>query len=360
MLTQEVSDVKLAEQLAKTTNCKEATELLISAKVEACSEYSNKAIPCDYHPFIASIHNAYAEHRPLTVSPDMFWILIAQGFANHVNMNSEEMRHYFVEHEGKKQIVIQRDNFLKGSPENDWAGCFEEFSEEIRKEIGDDNHKSIVVGFSTTGRIEKAASEVVLMDSMQSYFEFGMMTCCGIPFVNIEGTAEDWGLLYERTENLGKKYGLGWWTEGLLLILEQIVDNVRGKDNGVWQDIYKENSVGSGAPYSTGWIVEFLPYLQFGDNLRKNPFLGDFFKKDRYLRRGPATNNWPSGVSKVPFTWNYNGTIYEMELIAGFTSLAQDEDTMALKSRIGWAVRDKEVVPLDRYEWWQKFFRGNR
>ncbi|MCI5212341.1 MAG: DUF4419 domain-containing protein, partial [Candidatus Electrothrix sp. ATG2] len=30
------------------------------------------------------------------MSPDMFWLLICQGFARHVNANSEELRHRFV------------------------------------------------------------------------------------------------------------------------------------------------------------------------------------------------------------------------------------------------------------------------
>ena len=127
-------------------------------------------------------------HRPIVLSPDMIWLLIAQGFAIHVNEHAEEMRSHFVSHEGKKKIVVIRHEFIKGSLENPWENVFDEFSTHIRREIGDTNHELIVSQFSTTGVIEKAVNEVVLMDSMKAYFKYIVYTRCGIPEVRLEGT----------------------------------------------------------------------------------------------------------------------------------------------------------------------------
>lgn len=132
------------------------------------------------------------------------WLLIAQGFAIHVNEHAEEMRNHFVSHEGKKKLVVRRDSFIKGSLENPWENVFDEFSTHIRREIGDTNHELIVSQFSTTGVIEKAANEVVLMDSMKAYFECHVVSRCGIPEVRLEGTHEDWVQLAKKTEKLGK------------------------------------------------------------------------------------------------------------------------------------------------------------
>src|SRR4029078_12923454 len=54
--------------------------------VEACSRYRGKLVEevC-FHPVIAALDLAFSDHRPLVLSPDMIWLLIAQGFANHVN-----------------------------------------------------------------------------------------------------------------------------------------------------------------------------------------------------------------------------------------------------------------------------------
>ena len=39
--------------------------------------------------FYKGMINAYASHRAVVLSPDVIWLLISQGFAAHVNLNSE-------------------------------------------------------------------------------------------------------------------------------------------------------------------------------------------------------------------------------------------------------------------------------
>ena len=57
--------------------------------------------------------------------------------------------------------------------------------------------------------------------------------------------------------------------------------------------------------------------------------------------RSITTSDLPTGLSTVPFVWNYLGTTYNMDFVAGFTSFTQDPDTYAVRPKIGWAVRDK-------------------
>ena len=89
---------------------------------------------------------------------------IAQGLAHHINTNAKKLRRKFVEHKGKKEIVVRRDDFVKASPENPWPEVFDEFSEQIRKHIGEKTHDLLTPEYSTTGSAEKAAAQVVLMD----------------------------------------------------------------------------------------------------------------------------------------------------------------------------------------------------
>ena len=95
-----------------------------------------------------------------TLSPDVIWLTLAQGFANHVNNHAEELRHRLVPHEGKKPIKVRRDDFLQGSPENPWPDVWSEFSSAIKKAIGRENHSLVLSDFSTTGPTERAASVV--------------------------------------------------------------------------------------------------------------------------------------------------------------------------------------------------------
>jgi len=230
-------DLSLPVRILNESSQKTAIERLIDGKVEACSEMSENVISTEYHAFLSALHMAFADHRPFVISPDAIWLLISQGFAQHVNAHSEAMRHHFVQHESKEVITVRRDHFVKGSETNTWEDVFEEFSEQIKKKIGESNHDQIVVNFSTTGPIEKAANEIVLMDTMKSYYKYEVSTLCGIPEIWLEGDESDWARMIQKTAELGKIYDLEWWTERMLPILNEITLHSKGEGTvSFWKD----------------------------------------------------------------------------------------------------------------------------
>ncbi len=100
-----------------------------SLPVEACTRYHGRLLAdVLYHPVVAAAHHAFMDHRPLCLSPDMIWLMICQGVANHINVHAEELRPRIVSHQGKLTIKVRRDDFVKGSPENPWSEVFNEFS----------------------------------------------------------------------------------------------------------------------------------------------------------------------------------------------------------------------------------------
>jgi hypothetical protein len=283
---------------------------------------------------------------------------VAQGFANHLNANAEELRSKFVKHSGKLTIAVRRDDFVKGSPENPWPEVFGEFSRHIREHVGATTHDLLLPNFSTTGAVDKAASEVVLLDAMQSFFSYEFHTACGIPQIVLEGTPEDWSTLAERTRGIGK-FGLEWWAEALAPILDEFVAASRGRVNArFWQSIYKLDG-GSGGPYTTGWITAFFPYLkdwQSGRASHKNPWLAGGGKELQELLypprkrdphrfgHGPTTEAFPSGLARAPFLWNYLGRSFEMEFLGGFVGVRQEAESLRLRPEIGWAVREQDAA----------------
>lgn len=327
--------------------------------VEACSRYHGQLVGAiHFHPVVAAIHLAFNDHRPLVLSPDILWLLVAQGFAHHVNANAEELRDQFVKHPGKVVIAVRRDDFIKGSPENPWTEVFDEFTGQIREHVGAATHDLLLPAFSTTGIAEMAAAQVVLMDAMQSFFSYEFHTMCGIPQVVLEGTADDWEKLAERTRDLGR-FGLNWWTTALTPVLDEFVAASRGQVNvQFWQSIYKLDG-GSGGPYTNGWITAFFPYLknrQTGMATNRNPWLARGGKEMQELLypptktdphrfgHGPTTEAFPGGLARAPFLWNYLGHSIEMELLGGFVGVRQDADTLRLRPEIGWAVREQTAT----------------
>merc|ERR1719321_2559782 len=213
--------------------------------------------------FAKAVHAAFFDHHPLVLSPDIVWLTIAQGLANHVDQNAERLRHEFVSHEGKKELVVERPDFVKGSPENDWENVFPEFSALIAANCVPGTTEIIENDFSTTGPVEKIVSHITLMDAVQHYFTYTMACGCGFPSITLTGTPNDWEKIREKAGCLSK-YDLDWWLEALLPALDQFVAAAHGEpDLDFWRSLCMINTGTSFPVYEplTGWVQVFFPYL---------------------------------------------------------------------------------------------------
>ena len=57
--------------------------------------------------------NAYFDHCPIKVSPNIIWQLILNSFSSYVNKNSESLREKFVNFFGKKDLMFIRVGTFK-------------------------------------------------------------------------------------------------------------------------------------------------------------------------------------------------------------------------------------------------------
>jgi Domain of unknown function (DUF4419) len=356
-ITFAVDPVTIGQELLPTEKSYISIEKLLGTSIESCDTYYADVVEQPgFHSLIAAAHLAYQHHFPLVLSPDVLWLTVAQGLANHVNNHAEEMRSRFVSHEGKKLIQVRRDDFVKGSPENPWPEVWPEFSSAIKKAIGPENHQLILGDFSTTRPTERAASEVVLMDCVQSYFDYEFVTMCGIPEITLEGTVEDWEKIHEKVKQL-EKFDLNWWTDDVRQITAEFVRASQGKPNqSFWRAAYKQKN-SSGGPYTSGWLLRLLPYLKqrefklakegdykSGKNTPwqttlKNPWVGKPLLKEAGPFEGVTDSQLPSAASQVPFVWDYLGKRFNYQFVAGVLTVAQDKESGAIRPRIGWAVR---------------------
>lgn len=360
-----VSDVTRSRTPLLTVPYRQSIANLLTggaSSIEACSRYHGKlAEGVFYHPVVAAAHGAFSYHMPLVLSPDAIWLMIVQAVAHHVNANAELLRPSLVRHEGKAEISIRRDEFLKGSPENPWAEAISELSDQVRDHIGPAADR-FVPSFSTTGPTEKVAAQIALLDAMKCYFSYSVHSYCGIPEITLEGTPEDWESLAARARGFAD-LGLGHWLGIVNRILEQFVLASLGDvDLPFWRSLYKYNEVSGGARI-TGWITFLFPYgKDFRTGQASQPrtdcfepeivdlapededcavhvLTPDDFERD-WFRGGMSFGSLPGGLSRAPFQWHYRDAMFPMEFLGGFVGVAQDEATLALKPEIGWAVRE--------------------
>ncbi len=77
--------------------------------------------------FYRCIVKAYANHQSVTLSPDMVWLVISQGFARYVNAHAEELRPKLVNHNGKMDLAIMTNKDLL-TEDVDWPSLIADFS----------------------------------------------------------------------------------------------------------------------------------------------------------------------------------------------------------------------------------------
>lgn len=340
-------EVKLATTPLSEVSYVKAIETRIGGKFEACEfKLRNELfVKTDIHPFVASLYIAYADHRRITISPDMIWLLICQGFSTHVNMNAEELRNKFVAFDDKKKLIVDTqpisNEFKKGSVNSPWPLAFPIMADSISKYVKSDIHNLYVQSFSTTTAVEKSAYEVALLNVMGGYFEYEYATACGIPEINIEGTKEDWQKIKRNIKRF-KGYHTDNWINSLEPIIQQFINASDNKiDHKFWSNIFKRKDE-SGGPYITGWVIKFFPYVTDGNQkMIKNPYID---REPEEFMEGLLTNQFNNGLSKADFIWNYLGHKYEMEFLAGFVGIKQDKKSLTLKPEIGWVVKDKKKL----------------
>lgn len=316
----------------------------------ASSFACDSLISMDKDVFYRCFVKAYAEHRPLVLSPDAVWLNICQVFSRYVNDNSAKLRKKIVRHkDGQMTLVVKSDKDLL-SGQADWQAIMDGFMAQIDADTKGDVAKKLVADFSTTGTAERIASGITIMDAMKSYFEYVVFyISCGIPSITLTGTPDDWQSLLDKTMALNE-YGMGWWTKDLKPILEEFVRASKGEpDRAFWKNIVMRDRPdrlrgGGCTPEQPtvfdGWFLKLFPYNKDG----------------KLADRVATVTDMMAGMVKVPFRYIIAGTGAEkeipMELWAGFVGAEKDNDTGALTPKIGWMVRvsDGETDILNRME----------
>ena len=165
---------------------------------------------------------AFSQHLPLALTPDVIWLTIAQGFAQHVNNHAEEFRSLFVKHEGK--LRVEADVLDSG----DWIAAVEQWTDGMDAHLPPCLVDTLLCDFSTTTPTIRTASQMVMMEAFHPYFDFVSICICGIPQITLYGTVEDWRSIRRRVERLAE-YQLNWWTDRLLPLCDAFIATAEGQ-----------------------------------------------------------------------------------------------------------------------------------
>ena len=287
------------------------------------------AFPGAQVPILYGFYSAYCKHYPLRIKPDDIWLLIIQAFSNHVNVNAEKLRKYFVNFDGKVTLTVMYENvFVK---ENINKEILENFSEEINAQmeqyLGKELMQTLTSDFTTTNYDSYIISKLSIMGTFQKYFNYEMDFCiCGIPYIILEGTLEDYQKIKAKAEKLSK-YEFDWYINRIIPHIQKMIEAKKGKiDNDYFRNIIKRNEItdtvfDSCVPETvtesniTGWILDFFAYDK--KNVR---FVQNSLKKSEF-------GDLESQMLNVPFTINeqIKNQKTKMNYIVGFIGCDQND-----------------------------------
>lgn len=305
--------------------------------------------PDGVHPLLSAVSRAFAEHRPLVLSPDAVWLTIAYGVAQHVRLHAETLRPRLVRHVGRKRLEV---TVLGSMPrdEQSWREVAASLAKQLAGEVGDTD--MFDCDFSTSTEVERMVGRVVLLDAYAPYLSFWLCCVCGIPSVTLTGTVGDWQRIRDRVDQLAV-FGMDSWRRSLVPITEEMVRAAAGAANvPFWQRIYNPADA-YGGEVITGWAARLYPYLRGSAGIdQPNPLLDLPIDEPRELTfgrmgyQGPGvrSDTVPATLSRVVVTVNdrNSGDNSAVALRGGLVGVAQDADG-ALRPVAGWHLASAQI-----------------
>ncbi len=294
-------------------------------------DIKTKIIMTNRNGLMSAAHFAYVNHFPLKISVSDFILMIGQGIAAHLDIHAEDVRPYFVNHEGKETITIVRSNF-KPEGGNDWSPVFGEFAEGVQKRVKMDFYDIMIDDTSVATKLSRISTEIAIMDTFKHYFEYRVMCGCAMTEVTLVGSKDDWEKLRTKVRKLKEfntddKLQLDWWLDRLVPLVDQIVDQAVSQniDTSFWSKIYQSHDKKGfyePTPLINGWLNVFNPYL-----LKHQPG-----GRGKTPVRSTFENIHPdelmNGVSKAPVIMQHAVTKkkYPMTVYGGFLGAKYNDD----------------------------------
>lgn len=212
---------------------------------------------------VDGIISAFQQDLHLVLRPDDIWLAITIQLSFYINAHAEELRSFFVQHQGKKDLIV--DLTPQTMSNLDVALAAKLFAKLIQDNVLDpDLERWILPDFSTTTDNDISVAAMVMMATTKSYFEYSMIVGCGFPSVTLLGERDDWVNLFERLPKLAT-FGdePAKWSKLLTKVVEKMIETFDRPDDQATKDfwmsaVHRTGAEGSGMLRSlSGWITAF-------------------------------------------------------------------------------------------------------
>ena len=284
-------------------------------------------------PVLNGFYKAHTNHYPIRIKPDDIWLLIVQSFSYHVNENAQKLRNMFVNFSGKKELTVNYPIFSINDVNNKILENFsEQINDQMKQYLGESILNTLTPNFSTTTYDYSIVCKISIMGAFKKYFDYTMnLFGCGVPYLILEGTAEDYQKIISKAKELSK-YKFEWYINKIIPHIEKMVEAKQGKiDVGYFKNMvqskeeteHKSGPSGMGAydykvDHLSGWFLNFFSYITNGFG-GYHPFKGDYLSVLDFKKL-------PNQRLTVPFKIiDANQKVHLMKYKVGFIGCNQNE-----------------------------------
>ena len=251
----------------------------------------------------------------------------------------------FVDFDGKKELEVNY-NISELSEVN--KKILENFSEQINMQmknyLGEELVNILTPDYSTTDYDSLIICKISIMGAFKKYFDYTMHLCgCGIPYLILEGTADDYKKIKLKAQYLSK-YKFEWYINKIIPHIDKMIEAKEGKvDANYFKNMiqkkeeteYEPGLSGMGGysykvDHLAGWFLNFFSYWSYRNGHYTK------FKEDHLGVKD--FKKLPSQMLTVPFKIvDVSHKTYEMKYQVGFIGCAQNEKN-EVSPVTGWIV----------------------
>ena len=301
--------------------------------------------------FFSTIMECYNNHWALRTIPDDWWCTVIRTVAIAINDNSknENVSKFFLDHVGKERLSVDVNDC-----KIDFDTFFNDMTNLVEANAKIDGFvDTIRSDFSTSTSTHKLVSTIMIMTSLQEYFEYENIHINnkGIPYIELAGTEADWANLKTKLLKLKKLLKpiekeiqlQDWWGEAIS-VFEKLLETFKGDTDADWW-----NSILHITYYSCSDFVE-KSYIRYSSdmyeynltNVRPNAYYdGWFITKILNNKHGLRDlNEMPSGLASIPLTINENGRKADAAFVSGMAGMKIDDskDIPLVEAVHGWTM----------------------
>jgi hypothetical protein len=279
---------------------------------------------CTIHPLIYSAHVAFAQHKNLEIHPEDIHLLVTHQIGTHINLNSEKYKNLFTKSDEKKKLIVVVPI--------DVIDNKKEFSKTIYKfcdkmDLDDSVKEFFESDFSESSDNIKLCSKMSLMETASKFYDYGMLTMCGIPEFHIYGTTEDWIKLKKKIQILDK-IDLGLYKKKLENFIDEVLKSFTTDNNKFWINFYKyteKNDYSGSFDAINGHILKLFWYI----NKKR------FIKSENFSDTIPA-ESLLTDFKVIDIDWLCMGNLRKFKLVTGFMGVSVNSKIDSVKPVTSW------------------------